>query len=150
MADVATIRCPACGTMNRVQESRRRAGTRPICGRCRAPLPGGGEPLVVTDASFAADVERSPLPVLLDAWATWCGPCLAVAPIIAQLAAEWDGRVRVAKLDVDQNPQTAARFALRSIPTLLVFVGGREVDRLVGAHPKAAIVQRVERVLAGA
>lgn len=147
MDDVATLRCSACGTMNRVRADRRRAGTRPVCGRCRAPLAAGGVPLTVTDASFAADVERSPLPVLLDAWAAWCAPCRAVAPIIAELAAEWEGRVRVAKVDVDQNPAIAARFALRSIPTLLVFAGGREVDRLVGAHPKEAIVRRLERVL---
>jgi thioredoxin len=106
-----------------------------------------GKPVTVTDATFAADVERSPLPVLLDMWATWCGPCKIMAPVIEELAAELAGRVRVGKLDVDVNPATAARFGVRSIPTLLVLRDGRELDRIVGVQPKAEIARRLERVI---
>ena len=98
----------------------------------------------MTDENFAAEVERSSLPVLLDLWAAWCGPCRMIAPVIEQLAAELAGRVKVAKLNVDDNKQTAARFGVRSIPTLLVFKDGREVDRLVGALPKQEILRRLQ------
>jgi thioredoxin len=107
-----------------------------------------GKPQPVTDATFAQDVEGSPVPVLVDAWAPWCGPCHMIAPIIDQLAAELAGRVRVVKLNVDDNPRTAARFDLRSIPTLLVLKGGREIDRLVGVQPKQEIARRLERAIA--
>jgi thioredoxin len=110
-------------------------------------LPAAATPVIVTDATFAADVERSPLPVLVDAWAAWCGPCRMVAPAIDELAAELSGRVRVAKLNVDENPATASRLGVRSIPTLLVMAGGREIDRIVGAQPKEAIRERLERAL---
>jgi len=104
--------------------------------------------MTVTDATFAAEVERSPLPVLVDAWAPWCGPCQLIAPVIDELAVEMAGRVRVAKLNVDENPATAARFNLRSIPTLLVLRGGREVDRIIGVQPKSEISRRLERAMA--
>jgi thioredoxin 2 len=91
-------------------------------------------------------VEQSPLPVLLDLWAAWCGPCLMIAPMIEQLAAELAGRVRVAKLNVDENPATAGRFGVRSIPTLIVFSGGREVDRITGAVPREEILRRLRGV----
>jgi len=146
MADALLLRCPACGATNRVPPEKLASGLRPRCGRCRNPLPAGA-PVTVTDATFAAEVERSPLPVLLDAWAPWCGPCRAIAPVIAQLATEMAGRIRVAKLNVDENPATAARFNLRSIPTLLVLREGREIDRIVGAQPKAHIVQRLDRLV---
>ena len=141
------VRCPACGATNRVAADKVAAGRTPVCGKCKAALPLG-RPQPVTDASFAQDVERSPVPVLVDAWAPWCGPCHMIAPVIDQLAGEWAGRVRVVKLNVDDNPATAARFGLRSIPTLLVMKDGREVDRLVGVQPKQEIARRLERAVA--
>jgi thioredoxin 2 len=141
------VRCPACGATNRVAADKVAAGRSPVCGKCKAALPLG-TPQPVTDASFAQDVERSPVPVLVDAWAPWCGPCHMIAPVIDQLAGEWAGRVRVVKLNVDDNPATAARFGLRSIPTLLVMKDGREVDRLVGVQPKQEIARRLERAVA--
>jgi thioredoxin 2 len=139
--------CPACGATNRVPGDKVALGLAPVCGKCKTPLPAG-RPQPVTDASFAQDVERSPLPVLMDAWAPWCGPCHAIAPVIDQLATELAGRVRVVKLNVDENPRTAARFNLRSIPTLLVLKSGREIDRLVGVQPKQEIARRLEQAIA--
>jgi thioredoxin 2 len=147
MADVVMVECPACGATNRVPTDRLRARLEPVCGKCREPL-AVGKPQAVTDASFGQDVERSPLPVLVDAWAPWCGPCHMIAPVIEQLATELAGRVRVVKLNVDDNPRTAARFNLRSIPTLLVLKDGREVDRLVGVQPKQEIARRLEQAIA--
>ncbi len=148
-ADADLFRCPACGAANRVPHAKRRQNLRPVCGRCHAPLAGDGRPLTVTDATFAADVAASPLPVLLDLWAPWCGPCRIVGPIVEELATDLAGRVRVGKLNVDENPATAARFGVQSIPTLLVLEGGREVDRIVGAQPKEAIARRLAAALRG-
>jgi thioredoxin 2 len=147
MADVLMVQCPACGATNRVPADRMAPGRAPVCGKCRNRLPVG-RPQPVTDASFGEDVERSPLPVLVDAWAPWCGPCHMIAPVIDELATELAGRVRVVKLNVDDNPRTAARFDLRSIPTLLVLKDGREIDRLVGVQPKQEIARRLEQALA--
>jgi len=141
------IECPACGATNRVPGDKVAQGLAPVCGKCKAALPVG-KPQPVTDASFAQHVERSPVPVLVDAWAPWCGPCHMIAPVIDQLATELAGRVRVVKLNVDDNPRTAARFDLRSIPTLLVLKDGREVDRLVGVQPKQEIMRRLGKVIA--
>ena len=141
------IVCPACGATNRVPGDKVAQGLAPVCGKCKTPLPMG-KPRPVTDASFAQDVERSPVPVLVDAWAPWCGPCHMIAPVIDQLATELAGRVRVVKLNVDDNPRTAARFDLRSIPTLLVLKDGREIDRLVGVQPKQEIMRRLGKVIA--
>jgi thioredoxin 2 len=152
MSDVQMIRCPACGATNRVPREKIEQGLEPICGRCKATLPlgekAGGKPITVTDVTFAAEVERSPLPVLLDMWAPWCGPCHMVAPAIEQLATESAGRVRVAKLNIDENPITTRRFGVRNIPTLLVIKDGREVDRIVGAQPKSEIIRRLESAIA--
>jgi thioredoxin 2 len=147
MSEAQLIRCPSCGATNRVPLDKVARGLAPVCGRCRAALPLGAGPVAVTDATFAAEVERSPLPVLLDLWAPWCRPCQMMAPAIDELAAELAGRVRVAKLNIDEAPATAARFRVGSIPTLLVLKGGREVDRIVGARPKAEIARRLERAV---
>jgi thioredoxin 2 len=148
MSDPQLIRCPSCGATNRVPREKIDHGLQPVCGRCKTTLSVDSKPLTVTDATFGAEVESSPVPVLLDLWAPWCGPCRMVAPVIEELAVEMAGRVRVAKLNVDENPATAARFRVQSIPTLLVLKGGQELDRIVGVQPKAAIVQRLERAAA--
>jgi thioredoxin 2 len=146
MSDPQLMPCPTCGATNRVPRKRLEQGRQPLCGRCRTPLPVSGKPVTVTDATFAAEVERSLLPVVVDLWAPWCGPCRIVAPVIDELAATMAGHVRFAKLNIDENPATAARFDVRSIPTLLVFKGGNEVDRIVGVHPKTEIARRLGRV----
>jgi thioredoxin 2 len=148
MPEPLVIRCPVCGANNRVPPEKLQAGLQPVCGRCKTPLSLDKQPVTVTDATFSAEVERSPLPVLLDLWAPWCGPCRVVAPVVEQLATEMAGRVRVAKLNVDDNPVTAQRFNVRGIPALLVLKAGREVDRIVGVQPKSEIVRRLQQAIA--
>ncbi|HET8675258.1 MAG TPA: thioredoxin [Blastocatellia bacterium] len=137
------ISCPNCGATNRVPPKK----GQPICGRCKTPLTADAHPVTVTDATFSREVEQSVLPVLLDLWAPWCGPCHMIAPVIEKLAGEMAGRVRVAKLNIDDNPQTAARFGVRSIPTLLILKNGREVDRVVGVQPREAILNKLQAVI---
>jgi thioredoxin 2 len=139
------ITCPSCGTTNRLPPVG--AGRKAICGKCKTPLPDRAHPIEVTDTTFASEVERSDTPVLLDLWADWCGPCHMLAPTIDQLSSEMSGRVKVAKLNIDENPGIANRYGVRSIPTLLVLKAGREVDRLVGVQPKQEIVRRLENLL---
>lgn len=148
MASPELIRCTECGTLNRVPAERVAAGARAVCGRCKQPLAADTAPLHVTDATFASAVEHSPLPVVVDLWAAWCGPCRTLAPVLDELAQEMAGRLRFAKLNVDENPATASRFNVRSIPTLLVIKGGREVDRIVGAQPKTVLARQLERHIA--
>ena len=145
MTEAQVIRCPSCGAQNRVSWERIGPGQKPVCARCKGTLSRGA--VAVTDATFAAQVEHSPLPVVVDLWAEWCAPCRMVAPVIEELAGELAGRVRFAKLNVDENPATAARFGVRSIPTLLVLREGREIDRIVGALPKSEIQKRLLRLL---
>ncbi|MBX7170265.1 MAG: thioredoxin [Pyrinomonadaceae bacterium] len=99
---------------------------------------------MITDGNFAAEIENSKIPVLLDFWATWCPPCKMIAPTIDALAKELAGKVKIGKLDVDKNPRTASKFRVQSIPTLIIFKNGEEVDRIVGAQSKAAMMQRLQ------
>lgn len=101
----------------------------------------------VTDVNFEQEVVKSPLPVLVDFWAVWCAPCRAIAPHVEALAAEYEGKLRVGKCDIDSNPQIPSQFEIRSIPTLLVFKGGNVVGQLVGAVPRARIEEMVKKAL---
>ena len=131
------IACAHCGSTNRVPEDR--LADDPVCGRCGQGLLTG-QPVELTDANFDSVTGRTELPVVIDFWATWCGPCRMMAPQFAQAAQELKGRVLFAKVDTDANPQVAARFAIRSIPTMALLQGGREVQRTAGALQAAQIV----------
>lgn len=105
------------------------------------------KPVELTDANFENEALKSETPVLVDFWAEWCGPCKMIAPTVEQLAIEYAGRLKVGKVDVDNNQQVAMKFGIRSIPTLLIFKGGRVVDQVVGAVPKKALVDRITKHL---
>ncbi|MDJ0731838.1 MAG: thioredoxin [Crocosphaera sp.] len=101
----------------------------------------------VTDSSFKADVLESNVPVLVDFWAPWCGPCRMVAPVVDEIAEQYSGKVKVVKLNTDENPNTASQYGIRSIPTLMIFKGGQRVDMVVGAVPKTTLASTLEKYL---
>ncbi|HAV22155.1 MAG: thioredoxin [Ignavibacteria bacterium GWA2_55_11] len=105
------------------------------------------KPVEVTDANFDTEVLKSDKPVLVDFWAVWCGPCKMIAPAVEEIAKEYDGKLKVGKLDVDNNQQVSMKFGIRSIPTLLIFKSGRVVDQLVGAVPKRTLVEKITKHL---
>ncbi len=133
---VSTLACGGCGRKNRIRPAPKGV---PHCGSCGAALPW----LVsATDGTFDQEAHASTA-VLVDLWAPWCGPCRFVGPILEQLAAEYAGRIKVVKVNVDENPATQQRFDAKSIPTLVVLRGGRVVDRIVGALPKTDLTIRL-------
>ena len=143
----AVVRCRQCGTKNRVAASRMDEG--PKCGKCGSPLPDTrfNGPVEITDASFESEVIEAPVPVVVDCWAPWCGPCKTMGPVLDTLASEYRGRVKIAKLNVDENQGTASRFSIMSIPTLLFVKDGKVVDTATGAVPKQQISGRIDRML---
>jgi thioredoxin 1 len=107
-------------------------------------------PIEITDANFEQEVLKSDIPVLIDLWAVWCGPCKMIAPAIEELAGEYEGKVKIGKVDVDNNPNVSVQYGVRSIPTLLIFNGGKVVDQIIGAVPKQAIAAKLDAQLATA
>lgn len=138
-----TISCPHCGRVNRVPTA---AEGRPQCGNCKQPLPWMVD---AGDDDFDEVVEKATVPVVVDLWATWCGPCRMVSPALEKVATDLAGRIKLAKIDIDKNPRLAQRFEVQAVPTLLVLDHGETVARQAGAAPAPALRQWVEQSLAG-
>jgi thioredoxin 2 len=138
--------CPNCGKKNRIPFAR--VASPAQCGNCHTDLPPPGRPVDISETSaFDRLIAESPLPVVVDFWAEWCGPCRMVAPELEKVARQEAGKLIVAKVNTETVPALAARFAVRSIPMMAVFAGGREVDRTMGSRPAAAIVQFVQQAV---
>ena len=144
-AATVLVACPQCNSIVRVPDAR--AGEHPKCPRCKAQLLTG-EPVELGTASFAAHVERATLPVLVDFWAPWCGPCRMMAPVLERTAAARATGLRVAKVNTEEQPQLAGRFGIRSIPTLILFRDGREIARQSGAIDAASLSRWLDHALA--
>lgn len=133
MSDTKVLACPTCGQKNRVRVA---AAGVPHCAKCGAALPWLVD---ISTAEFQSGVAESPVPVLADFWAPWCGPCRMVGPAVEKIATDLAGKVKVVKVNTDQQPELGERFGVRSIPTLILFAGGREKDRVIGARPAPAL-----------
>lgn len=134
---MAIFRCGNCGTMNRAADER--VQERPICGGCKAPLDTGGVPQEVDSEAFERALARSPVPVLVDFWAPWCGPCRTAAPAVAELGRRNAGRVLVLKVNVDEAREAAARYRIQGIPAFVLFEGGQEIGRRSGVASRAEL-----------
>jgi thioredoxin 2 len=142
--DAVIYICSSCGAQNRIPQTR--VGDDPICGRCKNKI-FPRHPVEVTDSSFSQQVEHWPLPVLVDFWAPWCGPCQILAPVLEGIAKERGGQLKIAKVNVDENPNTAGRFGVRSIPTMLLMRGPIVLAQFVGAMTKSSLDSQLARYL---
>ena len=148
MSDQSLIlACSTCGAKNRVPLSR--IDEAPKCGKCGLMLPVENltRPVIVTDHDFDREVMASTLPVLVDCWAPWCGPCKSMGPVLDELAVKYRGRLKIAKLNVDENSGIGSRYSISSIPTMLLVKNGRIIDKLIGALPKEQLESQIARVL---
>jgi thioredoxin 2 len=144
MSDTKILACTNCLQRNRVKVA---ATGVPHCANCGAALPWL---VTVSTADFQSGVAASPVPVLADFWAPWCGPCRMVAPAVEKIASELAGKLKVVKINTDEQPELGERFGVRSIPTLILFEGGREKDRVIGARPSPALRSWVEEKIRSA
>lgn len=146
--DSIIVKCNSCGTKNRIPKDR--LHDRPICGRCRTSLPASriyDRPIIITDPTFQNEILSFPGSVLVNFWAPWCSTCRMIAPVLTELARKYGDRVKIATLNVDENPLTASKYNILSLPTMLLVKNGQIINRLVGGYPREEIEKQLATIL---
>ena len=144
MSDTKHIVCPWCSAINRIPAAKITA--RPACGKCRKAL-FHQQPVTLNSDNFQKHINKNDIPLVVDFWAPWCGPCKAIGPVVEELAEEYEGKLSIAKMNVDDNPVTPGKFGIRAIPTLILFRGGEVVDQITGAVGKTQLVDLINKAL---